>query len=706
MAVVSYSIQALFNETTVNSTTGGDQSHADIAFLTNGDLVVTWQSDESSALTFQDVRGQRFNADGTVDGAEFSIQSQAADYESNPSVAALPANGEFVVVYEDTDQNDFTINTGGSGGGVDVNIRTSSGGTLPDFPFNPLAETDNQTAPAVAVNSAGQMAVVLLDQVAGSTSDNLLKLHLFNEGETEPFVTTNFVFSPGTTNILFPSVAALNNDTFVATWIQDDDPGAASDMNVYSMRFNTGGVLGGGPVLVNAETDLQTFPVVTGLADGGYVIVWMDAFNGSTTDTEIEYHIYNSDGTSRNYGSVYSPSGVRVDEISVSAISDGAFVVTFTEEAATENQVRGQIVGNDGNRWGDVFTIEDQQVSTANANQSTVAGIGGGNFITAWTDYLPTSADSSGSHIAMQGNTVVRLTNADVNETVVGDDLIDNMFGTSGNETLYGGANTDSLFGGEGNDMLFGGSDSDVLNGGTGLDYARYDDAAYGDLWVSLQVPALNTGAAEGDTFTEIEGLILGGGNDWIYGDAGANYLYGGSGNDNIFGSLGADYIHGGAGLDYARFDDAGYAGLVADLLGANTNTGAAAGDVYAEIEGLILTGNNDFGFGNELSNYIYGLGGDDYLDGRTGDDFLFGGTGNDTFHFMASYGRDTVGDFNGGTGLGDRLDLQGSFASFAAVLAASTQVGANLEIALNGSDVLVLSNFTISNFAADDVLI
>ena len=52
------------------------------------------------------------------------------------------------------------------------------------------------------------------------------------------------------------------------------------------------------------------------------------------------------------------------------------------------------------------------------------------------------------------------------------------------------------------------------------------------------------------------------------------------------------------------------------------------------------------------------------------------------------------------------RLVGQGAFASFAAVIAASTEVGSNLEIALNGTDVLVLNNFLISNFAVDDVLV
>ncbi|WP_394691611.1 reprolysin-like metallopeptidase [Hoeflea sp.] len=325
------------------------------------------------------------------------------------------------------------------------------------------------------------------------------------------------------------------------------------------------------------------------------------------------------------------------------------------------------------------------------------------------------------------GDIQVSLQVASLNTGAAAGDVfaeIEGLILGEGNDWIYGDAGDNYLYGSGGNDHIFGSAGADYHHGGAGLDYARFDDAGYGNITVSLAAPTIGTNVAAGDVFVEIEGLILGAGNDWIYGDSSFNYLYAGAGNDNIFGSLGADYIHGGAGIDYARFDDAGYAGLVADLVGANTNTGAAAGDTFVEIEGLILTGNDDFGFGNDLGNYIYGLGGNDTLDGRGGSDYLSGGIGNDTltggsgndmltggsgndiFAFGLGFGRDTITDFIGGTGLGDQLGLQGAFGSFAAVIAASTQVGANLEIALNGTDVLVLNNFSISNFAADDVLV
>ena len=53
---------------------------------------------------------------------------------------------------------------------------------------------------------------------------------------------------------------------------------------------------------------------------------------------------------------------------------------------------------------------------------------------------------------------------------------------------------------------------------------------------------------------------------------------------------------------------------------------------------------------------------------------------------------------------MNDRVTLGSSFTSFSQVLASSFQVGADLEIRLNSTDVLVIQNFYIGNLSADDV--
>jgi serralysin len=239
--------------------------------------------------------------------------------------------------------------------------------------------------------------------------------------------------------------------------------------------------------------------------------------------------------------------------------------------------------------------------------------------------------------------------------------LIENATGGSGNDIIIGNAAANTLRGNAGNDTLHGSLGADHHDGGAGFDYARYDDASYDSFVVALAASSLGTGVAEGDTFAGIEGLILARGNDRAYGDAGDNRIYGLAGNDNLYGSLGADYLHGGAGFDYARFDDAAYGGLRASLSAGIAGTGAARGDVFVEIEGLVLSGNGDTGIGNNQANYLYGLGGSDKLYGKAGRDHLFGGAGRDVFVFDTPAGAanaDVIGDFVRGQ---DRIALSKS---------------------------------------------
>ncbi|KAB2949527.1 MAG: hypothetical protein F9K19_23735, partial [Rhizobiaceae bacterium] len=172
----------------------------------------------------------------------------------------------------------------------------------------------------------------------------------------------------------------------------------------------------------------------------------------------------------------------------------------------------------------------------------------------------------------------IAISTTTVIENAIGGSGIDTMFGNSVSNNLYGRNGADVIDGREGNDHLYGGLGADQHIGGTGLDFARYDDANYGNLTIRLDNAALNVGAAAvGDTYNGIECLVGGLGNDTVVGDNLANRLYGqggtdtiigrngndildgGDGTDHLYGGLGADQHIGGAGLDFARYDDANY---------------------------------------------------------------------------------------------------------------------------------------------------
>jgi Ca2+-binding RTX toxin-like protein len=292
-----------------------------------------------------------------------------------------------------------------------------------------------------------------------------------------------------------------------------------------------------------------------------------------------------------------------------------------------------------------------------------------------------------------------------------GDDVIS---GDAGNDFLLGGAGNDALAGGEGSDTLAGGPGTDTLSGGNGDDLILVggaDQATGGDgddrfvldatdpatdvnitldggrdgtdgfgagpengdagdildlsgvsapVTVSFgpnpetgTVNGLDADAATDITFTEIEQVLTGTGNDTIDGaastgpidvDAGAgdDAVTTGSGDDNVAAGDGNDTVNTGAGNDTVD------GGAGDDLVRAGDgNDSVTAGD-----------GNDTVDAGSGDDTVDGGLG-NDSLDGGEGNDSLVGGDGSDTLVGGSGPGSDTLiggaGDDDIVLGAGDR---------------------------------------------------
>lgn len=126
-----------------------------------------------------------------------------------------------------------------------------------------------------------------------------------------------------------------------------------------------------------------------------------------------------------------------------------------------------------------------------------------------------------------------------------------NITGTDGNDIFGRDDNPltdDTFLMGAGNDFAFGNYGADGFFGGEGLDTVSYRYAAEA---VVLDLALGGTGGmADGDSYNSIERIFGSNFDDSITGDGGANLLYGGLGNDIINGGGGADRLFGGAGSD------------------------------------------------------------------------------------------------------------------------------------------------------------
>jgi serralysin len=298
-----------------------------------------------------------------------------------------------------------------------------------------------------------------------------------------------------------------------------------------------------------------------------------------------------------------------------------------------------------------------------------------------------------------------------------GNALTNVITGNTGNNVLSGNGGDDTLVGNAGNDTLNGGTGADTMAGGLGNDTYVVDNvldvvienAGEGVDLVQTTLTIYGLGA-------EVDNLTFtGAGNFTGTGNALANAITGGAGNDVLSGGLGNDTLTGGAGNDTASYADETDV-LVIDLTAGTMRRGSAAAsveDTLATIENVTGGSGDDSITGNTAANILIGGAGidailagsgNDIIVGGSGDDTMNGGAGADNFVFDAGFGHDIIIAF-GDTGTDqDTMDFSVLvFANFAAVQAATHQVGADAHIDFDGSNGIVLSGVNSGNLGADD---
>jgi Ca2+-binding RTX toxin-like protein len=349
------------------------------------------------------------------------------------------------------------------------------------------------------------------------------------------------------------------------------------------------------------------------------------------------------------------------DTATVDVIDGGAGIDTLVANTAVQGYWNfnmkasaTQAAGTIQNSWGAVFASFNgvENITVTGNNYLYVYVSNGDNIITGGS----TGSDYVDYAYALGG------INADLATGVV--------TGGSGNDTLFniehlyaGSLYNDILTGNDSNNTIRGLSGNDVINGGNGIDtwYIDYTGARVtASLLSATQNTAMGivmTGDASGDTVTNMEN-ILSSYSDFLYGNAGANDLYGAG---MLEGFLGADNLRAQSTItSYASYANAGNAylagqgvtsglgvGVIASLTTsfsvgpAVTATGDAAGDTYdSNIRNMTGSAFNDTLFGQANNNILNGGAGDDVLEGMDGADALNGGAGIDT----ASYAHSNAG--------------------------------------------------------------
>lgn len=297
-----------------------------------------------------------------------------------------------------------------------------------------------------------------------------------------------------------------------------------------------------------------------------------------------------------------------------------------------------QVLGGSGNDL--IFAVNgtpefiDGGTGIDTLNTTSFAGNYRVNLATGATNFAGESFINMENLVSGAGNdTLIGTAGANTisggngNDSITGGGGADVILGGAGNDTLRGGFGAGAqVQGGAGNDLIFAVNGTpEVINGGSGVD--TLDTTAFaGNYSVNLATGATNFA---GESFTSMENIVAGAGNDTLVGTAGNNVMTGGLGRDIITGGLGDDRFDynatsesTGATRDVIngfQFSTAANPNDKIDLstIDANTTIFAFGNQAFSTVEGdgvgqlkftdlangnTLIEGNTDFDVAKELS--------------------------------------------------------------------------------------------------------
>ncbi len=380
--------EPLTDEILVNTITIGDQTNPAVAIDADGDLVVVWQSENSSVDGSYDVYARRFSSVGTpLDDVEFRVNTTTQLDQVNPSVAMDNA-GNFVVVWatggkEIGYSNDIYGQLYNKDGQARGNEFLINGQSLPGI--SPPADGSFEINPSVGMSGAtGAFVVsweVVTTQQNGVVTDTVIAARQF-DADGNPLA-TEFAADTGvgaggadTERVARnPQVAVDDQDGFIIVW----ESYTGTDYDVFYQQFDaTGAATGSDQVNMAQFTGQQVNPSVGIDADGDFSIVfngngaepdpldpnngalysdedqegvWVRHYNSTSVATSVQSRVNITEGGVQQFASIgMEPDGDYVVAWSGRGVGDqqGIFVRRYNQSADTIGPIVSDLVAPSG----------------------------------------------------------------------------------------------------------------------------------------------------------------------------------------------------------------------------------------------------------------------------------------------------------------------------------------------------------------------
>ena len=369
-------------EFSINTYTANNQFRPSIAMAASGSFVITWQSygQDGSA---DGIYAQRYDAAGLPAGAEFRVNTWTSSYQAYPAVA-MDDSGNFVIAWMSFLQD-------GSRYGVYAQAFDSGGapsGT--EFLVNTHTDED-QYYPSIAMDAGGRFAIAWQGEDQDGSESGIFARQL--SGFSEAGLHADHAFHPGpefqvntetASSQSKPALAIDNAGRYVAAWHSMDQDG--DSYGIYAQRYNPDGTPNGAEFLVNSHTaSPQMYPsVAINALTGDFVIAWQSS--GQDGDGYGVYaQRYDADGTPD--GPEFRVNAYTAGSQSAAAVAmddTGNFIIVWSSYAQYGDNygIFGQRYDADGTPNGTEFRINTY--TTGSQSSADVAYDESGRFIVVW----------------------------------------------------------------------------------------------------------------------------------------------------------------------------------------------------------------------------------------------------------------------------------------------------------------------------------
>jgi hypothetical protein len=303
-------------------------------------------------------------------GQEFRVNPSAEGSQWYPSIAALTQGG-FVICWVGPGLD-------GSGTGVYGQIYNASGERINGiFRVDTITEKQQQVVAVTALSGGG--FVVCWQRLGPDIYNSFICGQVFNASggkrNSEFQVNTDTGFGPGG-----PSLTALSGGGFVVCWDSYTELG----ISVFGQIFNEDGEKKKGEFRVNPYTDTdQSFPKVTALYGGGFVVCWVgNASMGNMTNSVICGQIFDESGEkTKSEFMVNSIMSYHPLFPSVAALLRGGFIVcwnSYIQSNYEYKNVYGQLFDESADKKNSEFRVNTKTGS--DSFYPSIAVLAGGGF--------------------------------------------------------------------------------------------------------------------------------------------------------------------------------------------------------------------------------------------------------------------------------------------------------------------------------------